>query len=286
MKFSRTVLRIVLPALLLLALCCGSSVAAAPEAKANATKKSGRAFTEVARFKAAEANQGVAVDDKHFYAVDNTTIGKYEKSTGKQVAKWQGSKEFPAIHFDGGVVVDGKLYLPHSNYPQSPMTSSVEIFDAATLKPIGTHSFGIMLGSLTWVDRHNGAWWAVFANYNRVFGTSMEVYGHTHRTVFVKMDDNWKVQQSWIFPPEVLKRSEPMSISGGSWGPDGQLYVSGHDHPEVYVIRFPKMGSVLELAETIPLKIEGQGIAWDRSKPGTIYGITRKSREVVVSTLK
>ncbi|MDR1828298.1 MAG: cycloisomerase, partial [Methylobacteriaceae bacterium] len=233
-----------------------------------------------------EANQGIAVDDKYFYAIDNTTIGKYEKDTGKFVEKWEKSKEYPAIHFDGGVVLDGKLYLPHSNYSASPMTSSVEIFDAETLKPIGTHSFGIKLGSLTWVDRHDGAWWAVFANYNRVFGTNKEVYGHTWWTVFVKMNDNWEVQQSWIFPDAILKRSDPMSVSGGSWGPDGRLYVTGHDHPEAYVVRIPKMGSILELEETIPLNIEGQGIAWDRSKPGTIYGISRKNKEVVVSTLK
>jgi hypothetical protein len=34
---------------------------------------------------APEANQGVGVDDKHFYAIDNTTIAKYEKETGKRI---------------------------------------------------------------------------------------------------------------------------------------------------------------------------------------------------------
>ncbi len=272
--------------LFLLIICLTASFAGAADAPTADAPKPSKAFMETARFPAPEANQGVAVDGKHFYAIDNTTIGKYDKSTGKLVAKWQGDKEYPAIHFDGGVIVDGKLYLPHSNYPQSPMTSSVEIFDAATLKPVGTHSFGVNMGSLTWVDRHDGFWWAVFANYSRVFGTSQQPYGNSYWTVFVKMDDNWKVQQSWIFPNGVIKRSEPMSISGGSWGPDGRLYVSGHDHPEVYVMRLPKMGSILELVETIPLKIEGQGIAWDRSKPGTIYGITRKSKEVVVSKME
>lgn len=286
MKRLCVVLRSILPVLSLLALFFTALPAWAAEQAQPPAAKPSRAFIEAGRFKAEEARQGVAVDDKYFYAVDNTVVGKYDKVSGKIVARWQGSKEFPAIHFDGGVVVDGKLYLPHSNYPQSPMTSSVEIFDAATLKPIASHSFGIMLGSLTWVDRHDGAWWAVFANYSRVFGTSREAYGNTHWTTLVKMDDNWQVLQSWIFPVEVLKRSEPMSISGGSWGSDGQLYVSGHDHPEVYAMRLPKMGSVLELVETLPLNIAGQGIAWDRSKPGTIYGIVRKTNEVVVSRLQ
>jgi hypothetical protein len=77
-----------------------------------------------------------------------------------------------------------------------------------------------------------------------------------------------------------------MSISGGSWGPDGLLYVSGHDHPEVYGMRLPKMGSILELVKTIPVNIAGQGIAWDRSTPDTLYGIVRGTKEVVVSKLQ
>ena len=33
--------------------------------------------------------------------------------------------------------------------------------------------------------------------------------------------------------------------------------------------------SVLELVGIIPMNIRGQGIAWDRSQPGVIYGIIR-----------
>jgi hypothetical protein len=32
---------------------------------------------------------------------------------------------------------------------------------------------------------------------------------------------------------------------------------------------------VLKLVEIVPLNIRGQGIAWDRSQPGMIYGILR-----------
>ena len=76
-------------------------------------------------------------------------------------------------------------------------------------------------------------------------------------------------------PEEVLDRFEEMSNSGGSWGPDGFLYLSGHDPAEIYKMRIPKAGSVLELVEIIPISIRGQGIAWDRSQPGVIYGILR-----------
>jgi hypothetical protein len=79
----------------------------------------------------------------------------------------------------------------------------------------------------------------------------------------------------------VLKRAEPMSISGGSWGPDGLLYVTGHDHPEVYALRLPQAGSVLELLGTYPIKAEGQGIAWDRAQPGVLWTMSRPNKEVI-----
>ena len=81
--------------------------------------------------------------------------------------------------------------------------------------------------------------------------------------------------QSWTLPKEVLDRFEDMSNSGGSWGPDGFLYLSGHDPAEVYKMTLPEAGSVLQLVEIVPLNIRGQGIAWDRSQPGVIYGIIR-----------
>ena len=81
--------------------------------------------------------------------------------------------------------------------------------------------------------------------------------------------------QSWTLPNEVLDRFEDMSNSGGSWGPDGFLYLSGHDRAEVYKMTLPEAGSVLKLMEIVPLNIRGQGLAWDRSQPGVIYGVMR-----------
>ncbi|MGL4575347.1 MAG: hypothetical protein ACRCV9_11215 [Burkholderiaceae bacterium] len=273
----------------LLSLAFAVAIFTAPALAQQATpaaKPTVREFTELKRFPAPEAHQGVAVDKQHFYPVTNFAIGKYDKNTGQLVGKFEMPKDGPIIHFDSGVVIDGKIYASHSNYPQEPMTSSVEIIDAATMKHIGTHSFGIMLGSCTWIDRHDGAWWAVFGNYSRVFGTNQRPYGNSYWTTLVKMDDKWKIEQAWIFPTEVIKRAEPMSISGGSWGPDGLLYVTGHDHTETYVLRLPKMGSILELVETVPLNVNGQGIAWDRSDPGTIWGISRAKKEVIVSRMR
>jgi len=39
------------------------------------------------------------------------------------------------------------------------------------------------------------------------------------------------------------------------------------------------MSSILELVEILPKNIRGQGIAWDRSETGVLYGIIRATKE-------
>jgi hypothetical protein len=42
---------------------------------------------------------------------------------------------------------------------------------------------------------------------------------------------------------------------------------------------------LLELVEILPIASMGQGIAWDRTGPGVIYGLIKRVQQVVVSTL-
>ncbi len=240
-----------------------------------AESRAAPALEQIGEFTVPEANQGVGVDARHFYAVDNYVIGKYDKSTGKLVKKWQGDKKGPVLHLDSAMLMEGKLYAAHSNYPQWPMTSSLEIFDAESMEHIGTHSFGIQWGSLTWADWHDGHWWMTFANYNRALGPGKPPYGGNANTLMVKFTKDFLPVQSWTLPKAILERFEDMSNSGGSWGPDGYLYLTGHDPAELYRMRLPKAGSVLELVDIIAMNIRGQGIAWDRSQPGVIYGVIR-----------
>ncbi|MBL8522241.1 MAG: cycloisomerase [Betaproteobacteria bacterium] len=234
---------------------------------------------QIGEFAVKEANQGVGADDKHFYAVDNTVIAKYDKKSGKLVKKWQEAKGGPISHLDSAMLMDGKIYAAHSNYPEWPMTSSVEIFDAASMEHIGSHSFGINWGSLTWVDFHQGHWWMGFANYDRLLGPNKTPYGVKANTQVIKFDSTFRMVQSWTLPKVLLDKFEDMSNSGGSWGPDGFLYLTGHDPAELYRMRLPKAGSVLEVVDVIPMNIRGQGIAWDRSDKGVIYGIIRATKK-------
>jgi len=238
----------------------------------------------VQQFEVSNARQGIAVDAGHFYAVNNFAISKHDKSTGAAIAQWAGRAEGePLIHLDSLMELDGLLFASHSNYPVSPMTSSVEVWDADTMQHVSSHSFGINRGSLTWLDRHDGFWWAAFANYDKVQNGQMVPYGHTNNTQVVKLDDDFRILQAWTLPLDMLDKMRPMSNSGGSWGPDGMLYLTGHDLGEIYVMRIPDAGSTLSWIATVKTPVlEGQGIAWDRSMPGRyLWAINKGDRKVL-----
>ena len=239
----------------------------------------------VQQFAADNAYQAVAVGQESFYAISNVRLTAHDKNTGRVLQQWDDSSQLssPLTHLDSGVVLDGKLYSAHSNYPSWPMTSSVEVWDMDNMQHIESHSFGVMLGSFTWLDRYNGSWWGAFANYDIVQRGMTQPYGETRNTVMVQFDDDFEVLQSWSLPAEILRRMSPMSNSGGSWGGDGYLYLSGHDDPEIYVMALPEAGSELDWLATVRLPgLNGQGIAWDRWLDDSIlWAILRSTRQVL-----
>ncbi len=237
--------------------------------------------TLVKRWIAPEARQGVAVDAGHFYAIVNSRIGKYRKADGVKVAEWAGDR-IAIRHLNSCIVEKAELICANSNYPQTPMASSVEIFATRDLAHLRSIPLGMRDGSLTWVERHNGRWWAAFANYDPPRSDG----GRTHRdTRIAILNDDWAEVGGYILPDSVLARLPPNSISGGSFGPDGLLYLTGHDAPELYVLRVPRQGPVLQHVATIPAPLQGQAWGWDRTANRTLYGITRKAGEVVVMTV-
>lgn len=238
-------------------------------------------------FETFDARQAVAVDESHFYALNNFRISKHDKYSGEPLLQWDGISEEngPLIHMDSGLIKDGKLYATHSNYPQWPMRSSVEIWDAESLEHLDSYSFGIQYGSMTWLDYHGGFWWAGFGNYDKVQDGQSHAYGLTENTQVIKLDEDFRPVEQWGLPAELRKRMTPMSNSGGSWGPDGRLYLTGHDHPEVYVMELPVSGGDLAWVATIRIEgLNGQGIAWDRSesaaKDNVLWGILKSDRLV------
>lgn len=234
---------------------------------------------EQRRYAAPEARQGVAVSKDRFYAIGNRRIAAYDRETGKLLARWSGNpRRF--VHLNSCVVSGSELVCAHSNYPSIPMESSIEWFDARTLRHLRSRPMEKGIGSLTWVVPHEGSWWAAFANYDGKGGEP----GRDHRaTTLVRYDAAFNKNHSWRFPAKVLAQFAPYSTSGGAWGSDGLLYVTGHDRPVVYVLALQQDGSVLRSVATITVSTAGQAIAWDHWQERSIWSIDRTSSEVVVS---
>ena len=229
------------------------------------------------RYAETHASQGVAVDAKSFYAVSNSHIARFDKASGAQGAAWTGDPaQFP--HINACTVIEKALVCASSNYPKTPMTSAVLTFDPVAMTLKNVRPITNAPGSITWVDLRAGRWWVGFANYDGKGGEP----GRDHTaSALVAYDKAWRPVGRWRFPPAVLDRFAPHSTSGGGWGSDGLLYVTGHDKTELYALRLPKSGDVLELVATIPVATEGQAIAWDHGANRTLYGVTRKTGEVI-----
>ena len=237
------------------------------------------------RFPAPAARQGVAVAGEVFYAIDDRTIEKYDATSGKRLLR----ADVDAVHLNGGVVHDGILYCAHSNYPALPRESSVEWFDAATLRHLGSHRFEPSPGSAAWIDRFEGRWFVAFAHYD---GRGGEPGKGSADTTLAELDDAWRITKSYRYPADLVRRfARPgpaaatwvrirRSNSGGAFGRDGALYLTGHEAHEVYVTSLDRGASELRWVATLAAPFEGQGIAWHAAR-GTLWGIERSTRTVV-----
>lgn len=233
------------------------------------------------RFPAAEASQAVAVDGAYFYAIGNAAIGKYDKATGRLAARWEGQPDGPIAHLNSGVVLGSELYCAHSYYPRTPMESSIEVFDTERMVHIRSMPLPAGHGSATWVDYGDRAWWVAFAHYSERGG---EPGKGSEATRLVRFNNDWRQDKSFAFPKEVVARWGVMSSSGGTLTAKRVFSTTGHDARELYVLRVPRFGRTLGLRQIVGMESEGQGIAMDRAER-LLYGIQRRTREVLVSVL-
>lgn len=210
-----------------------------PLAAASAAAEGRHRTEEIRRFKAPEAHQAVAVDAEAFYAIGNHILARYDRKTGRRLAAWECERAKPLIHLNSGVVRDGVLYSAHSNFPGIPMVSSIEMWDAKTLRHQASHSFGIYGGSATWLDVKDGRWFVTFGHYGN---TAAEPGRDPRWTTLVEFDSEWRHRRGWVYPEEVLSKLGAYTISGGVFAPGGALLCTGHDHPEIYLLGFPRGG--------------------------------------------
>ncbi|WP_323799819.1 hypothetical protein [Parasphingorhabdus sp.] len=224
-------------------------------------------------YDAAEADQGAAADERHFYAIDNSAIGKYLLADGSAVAQWSDLPSPGIEHLNSCYVEAAQLWCANSNYPAAPMGSSIEVFDTKTMEHHATHSLGMMEeGSLTWFAATEGGFLASFAHYDQ---RGVPYKDHRYSSVVI-FDKQWRRTGGWLFPKVITDLMAPYAASGGAIGPDGRLYVSGHDRPEIYVLEAPISGPYLTHVATISLEIEGQAFAFGPANSQIIYAVDRK----------
>lgn len=240
-------------------------VVVAPRVVSAAKDAAGTSWKETRRFATTRASQGAAADTTFVYGISNEAVAKLDRERGELVALSEGE----AKHLNAGAFVDGKLILAHSNYPRQPETSQVMALDPDTMKLTVMHDFGKSDGSLVWVLRHEGTWWANFAFYGDEYKQSY----------LANFDDDWKELQRWTYPEELLDQLHEASLSGGIWR-DGELLATGHDDKTLFRLRVPEQGKRLELLGSEKIAFTGQAFAED-PVTGGLVGIDRAKRQIV-----
>ena len=229
-------------------------------------------------FNAPDADQGAAVDKHYFYAIDNYVIAKYDKTDGALLDRWTGPENKIIRHINSCYASNDKLWCANSNYSEVPMASSIEIFTTSPLTHDSSHSLGIRdEGSLTWTIAIEDGYLAGFANYDNKGGMP---HKNSRYSSVVLFDKQWRRTGGWMLPNSVLEVMAPYSASGGDLGPDGFLYLTGHDKKEMYVLGKPKMGPKLIHIATVKIDLEGQAFHWDRFEERILYGVDRRNGKI------
>lgn len=211
------------------------------------------------------ATQAAAADRQFAYAIANSQVVKYDRASGKELAKSTG----PAAHLNSGFLWQGRLYCAHSNYPLRPQQSDIRVLDPQTMKLTIWHTFAEPPGSLTWAVRKGKHWWCHFAHYGQ----------DKHKSVLVQYDEKWQELDRWTYPAELVKDWGAFSLSGGLWQGE-HILATGHDKKVIYRLRLPREGKVIEVVDVVPSPFPGQGIATD-PKTGGLVGIDRARRQIL-----
>ena len=174
-------------------------------------------YEEVYSFPAQDATQGVAADGSYVYAISNSSITKFTHQ-GDSLLTWKEDDKSLIRHFDGGIIIDGLLYCSHSNFPEVPMASSIEVFDPEDLRHIKTISLGIEFGSCTWIVRGDDCWYACFAHYDRSGWTAGgEPLHDASWTQIVQFDNEFRRLQGYSQKNWLTNSAPTVSPAACSW---------------------------------------------------------------------
>lgn len=231
-------------------------------------------YIQEKQYRVHSAKQAVAVDGTFFYVIDNSKITKYTLQ-GEQAGMWEDTDPERIKHLNSGLVIAGKLYCAHSNYPDVPMASSIEVFDTETMTHDSSISLGIDIGSCTWILPAKEGWYVFFAHYD---GNGKESGKDVSWSQLVEYDNQWRRKQGWVLPKDLIEEIKPHSLSGAVLI-GNVFYCTGHDARKCYLLELPDRGMRLKWINTINIPFHGQGIAVDPE--GNLWGIDRKDKLVI-----
>lgn len=103
-------------------------------------------------------------------------------------------------------------------------------------------------GSLMWLDYFN----------NKFYGVMGFVGPDQSQTQLVEFTKDWFVKQAWHIPKTILDEVYPDSLCGGRFLSNGDIYVTGDEKAEIYIMRF-KFGRLIHTG-TLQVPITGNGI--------------------------
>jgi hypothetical protein len=230
--------------------------------------KSKRRYVATATLASAHATQAAAADEKVVYAIANSFVIKYDRASGRELAKSTGE----AKHLNSGFLWEGKLYCAHSNYPRKPHESDIRVLDPATMELRVFHEFEKPPGSLTWAVRQGEQWWCHFAHYGK----------DNAQSVLVQFGKDWRETRRWMYPETLIADWGTYSLSGGVWDGD-DLLATGHDKRVIYRLRVSASEKYVQVIDVISSPFPGQAIA---TVDGGLVGIDRGKRQVVFAKLK
>jgi hypothetical protein len=246
-----------------------AAVALVASASSAQLPKSKSRCVATATLESAYATQAAAADEEFVYAISDSVVVKYERATGKELAKSSGE----ATHLNSGFFWEGKLFCAHSNYPRKPHKSDLRVLEPATMELKVFHAFEKPPGSLTWAVRRGGHWWCHFAHYGK----------DNAQSTLVQFDKEWRETRRWMYPKTLVADWGDYSLSGGIWHGD-DLLATGHDKRVIYRLRVPAREKDVEILDAIASPFPGQAIAADPL--GGLIGIDRGKRQVIFAQLK
>ncbi|QJE98912.1 endonuclease [Luteolibacter luteus] len=230
----------------------------------------GEAYVEKQAMPSPHATQAAAADEKFVYAVSSTAIAKLDRATGEELALSKGK----ASHLNSAVILDGKVYAAHSNFPLKPEQGEIRVLDPETMELGLFHRFDDPPGSLTWALRKGKEWWCHFAHYGK----------DNTKSLLLRFDESWHETGRWDYPADLVKDWGSASLSGAVWQGD-VLLATGHDHKRVYRLKLPAEGKTMQWIDTVDSPFPGQGIAAD-PKTGGLVGIDRTRKAVIFTVLE